>query len=393
MVRGLCALGCTVTFLSAEHLSETPWDEASIAYLKMLGVREVHLYIQSPMITWIKARLAKLYWLLNKRTGASPKVAIDSAWFSPQGMRQWFERIVRQGPPDILMMNYVYFDGLLANVRDVSALRIIDTYDITSLNLAMRRVLEPLLPNPLAIETTADAILREDFFARPDVTADAQEFAIYDRYDRTIAISQDEAEYIAQRSPRTTVSYIPMTQSVVDIGNTYQAPPIFASSATSLNIQGYLYFVKRVLPLVLEQEPAFMLHIAGTLTNQLPKPEPPGITFLGYVPDVTELYKHACFAICPNLGRTGQQVKIVEAMAYGVPVVATTATAQGSPIQHADNGLEARDAEQFAEFMVELWRDRDRCRKFGQAARRTIAEEYNEEQLQRRLTSLLSQLI
>lgn len=54
------------------------------------------------------------------------------------------------------------------------------------------------------------------------------------------------------------------------------------------------------------------------------------------------IYQQAKFAICPLIGGTGQQVKIIEAMAHGLPVVALHNVSESSPIEHGVNGFIAK---------------------------------------------------
>ena len=102
----------------------------------------------------------------------------------------------------------------------------------------------------------------------------------------------------------------------------------------------------------------------------------PGIVLLGAVDDLDSLYARAAFAICPLLAGTGEQVKIIDAMAHGLPVVATRQTAGNSPIVDGVNGYVVDTPREFAERTAELWNDRHCCRRFGDAARDTISSSY-----------------
>ena len=63
----------------------------------------------------------------------------------------------------------------------------------------------------------------------------------------------------------------------------------------------------------------------------------------------TTLYRTSAFAICPLLAGTGEQVKIVDAMAHGLAVVATRSSASSSPIVDGVNGYVVDSAEEFAD--------------------------------------------
>jgi len=103
----------------------------------------------------------------------------------------------------------------------------------------------------------------------------------------------------------------------------------------------------------------------------------PGIELLGYVDNLQSLYADSPFSICPLLGGTGIQIKILESMAHGVPVIAMEAVGKVSPIQHGVNGLVASNAKEFAECVIRLSQDQELCRKLGRAARMTIANEFS----------------
>jgi glycosyltransferase involved in cell wall biosynthesis len=119
-------------------------------------------------------------------------------------------------------------------------------------------------------------------------------------------------------------------------------------------------------------------------------PEPvEGIMVRGFVPNLTSLYELARFVVCPVFGGTGQQIKIVEAMAHGVPVIALRAAAASSPIVHEVNGLVANNAEEFAECVLRLWNDQQLCRQMGQAARDTVASQYSRSRLVKDLSQMI----
>jgi glycosyltransferase involved in cell wall biosynthesis len=78
-------------------------------------------------------------------------------------------------------------------------------------------------------------------------------------------------------------------------------------------------------------------------------------------------------------------------MAHGVPVIATQAAAEGSHIRHGENGLIARDANEFAGRVAELWQDRTLCQRLGETARETIAAEFSDKQLQTGIAQVLAE--
>ena len=117
-----------------------------------------------------------------------------------------------------------------------------------------------------------------------------------------------------------------------------------------------------------------------------------GIKLAGFVENLSDVYCNSCFAVCPVLGGTGQQIKIIEAMAHGLPVVATKYSASTSPIIHGYNGFIAENADEFGEYCIKLWENRELCRQMGTAARQTIHDNFSDEILLKKLSEVLGKV-
>jgi glycosyltransferase involved in cell wall biosynthesis len=296
-------------------------------------------------------------------------------------MRRWFSQVVEAFAPDFIVMNYAYWDGLIDHGKLKSVVRIIDILDLVSLNRGMQKAVQKSLTYPLRIDNIDDSVLREDFFERLTLSTSAKEHEVFNKYDYTIAITALEVEAIRRRSPRTKVVLVPMMLEPRFVANRYSDAALFPMGPNYFNTQGYLYFVKRVLPQVRKHVPSFSLRVTGAYQHFIPQDPIEGVVQGGFVPDLGTVYEGARFLVCPVFGGTGQQIKIVEAMAYGVPVVALKAAAKRSPLEHGVTGLVAENAEEFAEYTVRLWNDAALRRRLGQAARATIAEQFSRDRL------------
>jgi glycosyltransferase involved in cell wall biosynthesis len=134
------------------------------------------------------------------------------------------------------------------------------------------------------------------------------------------------------------------------------------------------WFVRRVLPLVLEKQPAARLVIAGS------DPPPPhvyggasaSIEMLGYVDDVREpLARYAIF-VCPILSGSGVRVKLLEAFAAGIPVVSTVIGAEGLAREDREVCALADDPELFARRVLELFEDPQAAAEMARRARAEV---------------------
>ena len=259
--------------------------------------------------------------------------------------------------------------------RGGTALR---SHDIASLNMSMLDILQEHCGGKKIIDpaTIPAALLEEAFFTNQikatSIESPIEEFEICDNFDATLAISQTDQEELSAGLKRSSTFYIPPTIEPASHKCLYDAGPLMVLSDYLPNVQGYAYFVTKVLPRILQSLPNFCLQVVGNACQRLVPST--GINLVGIVDDLTSLYRQCRFAVCPVLGGTGMQIKVVEAMAHCLPVVILENLARSTVVQHGVNGYIAANAEQFSEYCIELESNPSRCRELGQAARETIEQ-------------------
>lgn len=374
MIIALKELGYDVTLFSSDLFTEAPWKPESINGLQSdLGIK-VQIY-----------RGTQADWRFISEKS-------HNAWdmYIPPDMNNFFSNFTSNLVPELIMINYAYWGKLVCGDSFKSSLKIIDSHDLVTSNTKMRHLLmQHLGVPPFDPVTASPEVVDEKLFSQLNLGAFSDEYAIYDLFDYTIAISPNEADIIKNYTHSTKVEYIPMTANVRQIDNLYSGPPLFVIGPNPFNIQGYLYFARKVLPLILREVPEFILKIIGSSSSQLVSS--PGIQLLGFIPDLQPLYADSKFAICPLIGGTGQQVKIVEAMGYGLPMVALRNVAGNSPMHHGINGFIANNAKEFADYTIQLFRDQELCRKMGQKARETIVMHFSQGILLNKLESIITE--
>jgi glycosyltransferase involved in cell wall biosynthesis len=389
---GFAELGCSITLAGSTLISETAW--ATFPQERPRWASHVVLHDA----TWLESlflhtgrlanRLVTRTNSLRRSKGNILENQLALKALCPGSLRRRFDQLIQEQQPDIVLINYALWDNLLNHDRYAATTRIVDAIDLVSVNSQMRHALSAHFP-PKRIESrdVPDYVLAEDYFERLQLTVSPAEFHIYDHYDATLTISKREADLISANTSQTRVQFVPMTAEVPHLTNTYDGPAVYCAGYNPFNIQGYFYFVKKVLPRVKAKAPTSVFELIGAACNYVSAAD--GISLAGYIEDLRVVYTKARFAICPLIGGTGQQVKIVDAMAHGLPVVALRAPAEQSPLRHRVNGLVAENSEQFAEFVVELWTDQNLCRQLGQSARETVASQCSPALVARQLSDLL----
>ena len=112
----------------------------------------------------------------------------------------------------------------------------------------------------------------------------------------------------------------------------------------------------------------------------------PGVEVTGFVPDVRTYLAQARVAVAPFSIAAGIQNKILEAMAYGLPVVATPRTVQGLSKNVAELVETGSTAEELAAKTLRLLNDPEWARRKGLEGRSRVAADYD---WQRALDALL----
>ncbi len=314
------------------------------------------------------------------------------AWFyATPGTRRYFHEVYSRVKPSLTWVNYASLSKLVIGQEYRFSTNVIDTIDLLSLNSKMAsHVWRHLgkIKAPFNADEVDPILLDENFYHDLGLEPDDKEFDVYDSFDHCVAISKREADILGARLKHSKVHYLPFTFDARNIDNSYSQNPVFAIGPNQFNFQGYLYFVKRVLPLIRQRNPDFKLQVIGTGCSYLAGAE--GIELSGFIPDIESVYAKSKFAICPLIGATGQQLKVLEAMSFGLPVIALKNVAERCPIYHGINGLVANNAEEFAEYTLQLFNDADMCSRLGKAARQTIIDEYNNEVLKDKLEFIVT---
>ncbi|HVH09430.1 MAG TPA: glycosyltransferase family 4 protein [Gemmatimonadales bacterium] len=119
----------------------------------------------------------------------------------------------------------------------------------------------------------------------------------------------------------------------------------------------------------------------------------PGVTALGYVPDMRPPVSEARCCVVPIRIGGGTRLKILDAWAMGKAVVSTSIGCEGLEVVEGENIL-VRDApDAFAEAVLEVLRDAALRTRLERAARRTAVETYSWSVVGQRIRSAYNELL
>jgi glycosyltransferase involved in cell wall biosynthesis len=194
-----------------------------------------------------------------------------------------------------------------------------------------------------------------------------------------------EADIVAARElcPAARLRYIPNVVDVAVIApvqpRTEERRAIFvANFAYQPNRNGLRFMLEEVLPLVWAELPGAKIALVGAGLQEQPSTDP-RVEALGFVEDLRGVYASACCAVVPLLQGGGTPLKLIEALAYGLPVVATPRAVAGLAVRGGEHLLVANGAEAFAAALVRVLRDG--APELAQRGRELAAERYSIETL------------
>lgn len=142
------------------------------------------------------------------------------------------------------------------------------------------------------------------------------------------------------------------------------------------NHQAMVWFVGEVYPHIKAEVPAARLVITGNHADR-PLPPAPDVTLTGFVDDVRPYIASAAVSLAPIWHGGGTRLKILEAMALGTPVVATSKGAEGLDVCHEEHLLIADTPARFAAAVVRLLQDQSLRVRLAQNARQLVRQKYD----------------
>jgi glycosyltransferase involved in cell wall biosynthesis len=220
------------------------------------------------------------------------------------------------------------------------------------------------------------------FWKASSLSLAAYESRTWPRFALRTVVSESDRREMTRRCSRGRTTIV---ENGVDVERhalvgTREAPRILCLGSFDYppNVDAALQAARHVMPLVWARLPAAELHIAG----RNPPPAVLGlastrVTVHASPPEIAALAAQTSLSLVPLRMGGGTRLKILESLAWGLPVVTTTLGCQGLRVV-ADRHLLIRDsAQQQADAVVALLTDAARWQSLRDAGRRLVAESYS----------------
>ena len=144
------------------------------------------------------------------------------------------------------------------------------------------------------------------------------------------------------------------------------------------------YFAAEILPLIAAKVPDVRFIVVGrnpsarlqALANQNRS-----IVLTGLVPDIRPYAAISSVFVVPLLSGSGTRLKILDAMAMGIPVVSTSIGAEGLDVEHGANILLGDSPPDFGSAVIDLMENEVKAKAISNRARALVQEQYSWENI------------
>ncbi|WP_017906704.1 glycosyltransferase family 4 protein [Pseudomonas asplenii] len=223
-----------------------------------------------------------------------------------------------------------------------------------------------------------------------------QPFTLYDqwRYRRwearvfrqtteLVAVTQADAEVLREQTGKPVAVVV----NGVDTGHYAGVTPdlhaqrllFIGNYEYSPNLDAVEWALEEILPALWQHNPSVRFAIAG---YGLPDAwrerwSDPRIEWQGFVPDLRTLQSRASIFFAPLRQGGGSKLKVLEAMAAGLPVVTTDQGSSGLKVENGHHYLGSEDPQVLARILAEALADPARLQQIADAGRAYVKAEHD----------------
>jgi sugar transferase (PEP-CTERM/EpsH1 system associated) len=203
------------------------------------------------------------------------------------------------------------------------------------------------------------------------------------RFQRVIITSESERDELMSLDPTLRIDVLPN-----GVDTDYFAPMGLPKAGNRIvftgkmgyhpNAQAAIWFAENVFPAVRSKHPDAQFVIVGSdpPAEVVKLREQPGITVTGYVDDIRPHIDSASVAVVPMRIAVGVQNKVLEAMAMGLPVVATPIATRALSAD-CPGVIEAAGAEDMIAEVSKLLDNPDLARRTGEQGRQEVIRNFS----------------
>lgn len=355
LLRALAARGHRITLLVQ---SKTPLDETSRAALEPWLER---------LIVLPRRPLRSLKTLLAVPVAPYPMLATINGLADP--LQQRFRQLLDE-PWDVVQIEHSYsFQPFEQPLRERGQDFILTEHNVESALGAASYDRLPAWSKP---------------FTRYDQWRYRRwEKRVFQQAARVIAVTEQDAVTLGQLSGKPAAVVV----NGVDCGHYASVQPDLSSQRLlfignyeySPNLDAVEWALDDILPRLWAITPDVRFAICGYALPDSFRQRwtDPRIEWQGFVPDLRDLQRRSTLFFAPLRQGGGSKLKVLEAMAAGLPVVTTAQGSSGLQVENGQHYLGSEDPGALAQILAQALADPERLRRIGDAGRAYVMAKHD----------------
>ncbi|WNC71295.1 glycosyltransferase family 4 protein [Thalassotalea psychrophila] len=149
------------------------------------------------------------------------------------------------------------------------------------------------------------------------------------------------------------------------------------------NVQAFEYFIKDILPVIVERTPDIKFYFYGSnMPEHMKNFQHDNVIMVGYVESLGEVYANHRVFIAPLLFGAGVKGKVLESAAYGLPSVLSPIAVEATGLIHNVSTLVATTTEEWVTYIEKLYLDNYLWDEIAKNQKQLVNSQYSFENAQ-----------
>lgn len=279
---------------------------------------------------------------MNMLSGIFSKLPMQVAWFYSKTVQEQIDRLVERTKPDRIYCQLIRTAEYAR--KHTHIIRIIDYMDVFSKGMDRR-------------------LDKVNIFKKPAFYFEMQRVAKYEgtifkEFDRHTIISEQDRDLMPVRRPQQ-IAVIPNGVDIYHFQSLHRHKEydlLFNGNMNyPPNVEGAVFLVKKILPIVLEKYPAIKVLISGSNPSASVRAlASANVTVTGWVDDIRESFARSRILVAPMRSSIGLQNKLLEGMAMRIPCITSHLSNNALRAQPGKEIMVAETEEEFAAAIIKL---------------------------------------
>lgn len=291
-------------------------------------------------------RLTLIESIFNALLAIFLTIPFQVAWYKSSRMKKSVEDLLKQNSFDVVYYHLIRSSQYLSKIQDKSCLNIIDFTDAVSLYLSRMFEQEKNYIKKIFIRTELKRIKNYENIA--------------EKFDALFICSEIDRQFLIDKGIKQDIQILNNgidTDYFVSEQNDYDFKRIIFTGNMPYyaNSDAVIYFTKDILPLITKKDPEVRFYIVGQHPPlMIKKLASENVIVTGYVKDIRAEYLKSAVNVAPMRFGAGTLNKVLESIALGIPVVATSISMLGLPKELAKFVFIADTPAEFANTVLEV---------------------------------------